>query len=141
MFGSGKLVAGSRFVAWERLGNLTGSLIKKISLAIQSVTALEFSQILRCVTNRIQKRPVQVSLLGVELEGRPFCVSNCVWVASFPGDCRESSEEPSLLIDASLVKELGIGVLLEVRGSKLEFAKGAHSFGVNISVNNTQADG
>lgn len=105
------------------------------------MTVLKSSQILRCVTNRIQKGPVQVPLLGVELEGRPFCVSNCVWVASFPGDRRESSEETSLLIDASLVKKLGIGVLLDIRGSKLEFTKSAHSFGMDISVNNTQADG
>jgi hypothetical protein len=39
------------------------------------------------------------------------------------------------------VKKLGIGVLLEIRGSKLEFTKSAHSFGMDISVNNTQADG
>ena len=86
-------------------------------------------------TYSAKKDPIEITLFGVQLEGKSSCISDTVCRASFTCDCRESSEERSLL--AHLVKKIQTGDVRNIM-SNLEFSECTRTFGMDKSIENSE---
>ena len=81
---------------------------------------------------RIEKQPVKVTLLCIQLEGSSLGVPNSVCWSLLSSNSGKTDEESSSLPDC--LKEFGIGVFGEVL-AYFEFTKGTCTLGVDISIN------